>query len=166
MRILRISYGPGEESVMHSHPEGVAVILSDHKAKMNTEDGNSFKMEGKKGALMWLETSIHQPSNIGDKRFKLIQIELKKNEKLTGNKSLHLIELPEDVTEKKLSDHLKEMNQAISEESYPDAGYHLYKIPGQNSENYPYFLEGVWPAAATYEKVHNSEKWKQMAEKG
>lgn len=166
VRILRISYGPGEESVMHAHPEGVAVFLTDHKAKMKTEDGNSFEMGGKKGAVMWLEKSKHQPSNIGDKPFELIQIELKNNQKVPGYKSLHLFELPEGVTEKQLNDHLKEMNQAISEEGYPDAGYHLYKLPGQNSENYQYFLEGVWPDAATYEKVHNSEKWKQMAEKG
>lgn len=166
VRILRISYGPGEESVMHSHPEGVAVFLTDHKAKMKTGDGESFEMDGNKGDVMWLEKSKHQPSNIGDKPFELIQIELKDNRNVPGYKSLHLFELPEGVTEKQISDHLKEMNQALSEEGYHNAGYHLYKLPGQNTENYQYFLEGVWPDAATYDKAHNSEKWKQTAEKG
>ena len=166
VRILRISYGPGEESVMHTHPEGVAVFLTDHKAKMKTGDGESFEMGGKKGDVMWLEKAKHQPSNIGDKPFELIQIELKDNRNVAGYKSLHLFELPEGVTEKQISDHLTEMNQTLSEEGYEDAGYYLYKIPGNNSENYQYFLEGVWPDAATYDEVHNSRKWKQIAEKG
>ncbi|MCG9972736.1 cupin domain-containing protein [Christiangramia crocea] len=164
VRILRISYNPGEESVMHGHPEGVAVFLTDHTAKMKTDDGKSFEMAGQKGDVMWLEKSKHQPSNIGDKPFELIQIELKNN--IAGQKSLHLFELPEGVTERQLSDHLKEMNQAIREEGYPQAGYHLYKLQGTNNENYQYFLEGVWPDAATYDKIHNSEKWKEIAEKG
>ena len=166
VRILRINYQPGEESVMHTHPEGVAVFLTDHKAKMKTGDGESFEMAGKKGDAMWLEKSKHQPSNIGDKPFELIQIELKDNRSVSGYKSLHLFEIPEGVTEKQISDHLKEMNEALSEEGYPDAGYHLYKIRDDNADNYQYFLEGVWPDHATYEKIHNSEKWKKMAEKG
>ncbi|TBW28913.1 cupin domain-containing protein [Gramella sp. KN1008] len=166
VRILRINYQPGEESVMHSHPEGVAVFLTDHKAKMKTGDGESFEMGGKKGDVVWVDKAKHQPSNIGDTPFELIQIELKSNSNNAGKKSLHLFELPEGVTEKQLSDHLKEMNQAISEEGYPNAGYHLYKIQDENSDNYQYFLEGVWPDAAAYDKIHASQKWKDMAAKG
>ena len=29
VRVLRISYGPGEKSVMHSHPANVAVFLTE-----------------------------------------------------------------------------------------------------------------------------------------
>lgn len=166
VRILRINYQPGEESVMHNHPEGVAVFLTDHKAKMKTGDGQSFEMGGKKGDVLWLDKSKHQPSNIGDKPFELIQIELKDSSTKPGKKSLHLFELPDGVSEKQLSDFLKEMNQAISEEGYPNAGYHLYRIQDENTENYQYFMEGVWPDAATYDKIHNSEKWKNMADKG
>lgn len=57
------------------------------------------------------------------------------------------------------------MNKAISEEGFPDAGYHLYKTTGNNDE-YSYFLEGVWPDSAAYDKIHESEKWKAAAEKG
>ena len=166
VRILRINYNPGDESVMHSHAEGVAVFLTDHKAEMKTADGKSFNMAGKKGDVLWVDQSEHQPKNVGDSPFELVQIELKNTAKVAGKKSLHLFKLPEGVTEKKLNDFLKEMNQAISEEGYPDAGYHLYKIPEENAGNYQYFLEGVWPDSAAYDKIHNSERWKKMAEKG
>ncbi|TRO66749.1 hypothetical protein [Christiangramia sabulilitoris] len=165
VRVLRINYGPGEESKMHSHPEGVAVFLTDHKANMKTEDGKSFEMAGEKGRVVWVEEARHQPKNVGDQEFEVIQIELKNNHTAAGKKSLHLFELPEGVSEKQLNGFLEEMNAAIAEEGYPGAGYYLYKITDENA-NYKYFLEGVWPDAATYDKIHDSEKWKNAAAKG
>ncbi|MFV8226092.1 hypothetical protein [Christiangramia aquimixticola] len=164
VRVLRIQYKPGEKSKMHSHPEGVVVFLTDSKGKMKTPDGKVHDLDEKAGKVLWTGPSSHEPANAGDNAFEIIQVELK--QAVPSKKSLHLFELPEEVTEKELSDFLKEMNQAISEEGFTNAGYHLYKIPGDNSENYQYFMEGVWPDAATYDKVHNSEKWKAMAEKG
>lgn len=165
VRVLRINYEPGEESKMHTHPEGVAVFLTDHKAQMTVEDGKSMEMAGNAGDVVWVDAAKHQPKNIGNNPFEVIQIELKNNGSVAGKKSLHLFELPDGVSEKQLNDFLKEMNHAISEEGHPEAGYHLYKITDKN-DNYTYFMEGVWPDTATYDKIHNSEKWKSMAAKG
>ncbi|MGA8149381.1 MAG: hypothetical protein WB952_00270, partial [Terriglobales bacterium] len=33
VRVVRIKYKPGEKSVMHSHPESVAVFLTDAHSK-------------------------------------------------------------------------------------------------------------------------------------
>ena len=49
VRILRIHYGPGEKSVMHSHPDSVAVFIEDQKAKMTYPDGKNEEVSGKKG---------------------------------------------------------------------------------------------------------------------
>ncbi len=165
LRVLRINYAPGEESKMHSHPEGIVVFLSDSKGNMKMKDGESFTMDEKAGKVMWTDATTHQPGNIGEDPFEVIQIELKDNRNVPGKKSLHLFNLPEGMTEKQINDFLKEMNKAISEEGYPDAGYHLYRITEEN-DNYKYFMEGVWPNTATYEKIHNSEKWKAAADKG
>ncbi|WP_051199772.1 cupin domain-containing protein [Christiangramia echinicola] len=165
VRVLRIKYGPGEESKMHTHPEGVAVFLTDHIAEMKTGDGKNMEMTGNAGDVLWVDQSKHQPKNTGNKPFEVIQIELKNSTTAAGKKSLHLFELPEGVSEKQLNDFLKEMNKAISDEGYPEAGYHLYKITDNNDE-YKYFMEGVWPDSATYDIIHNSAKWKAAAEKG
>jgi len=165
VRVLRINYEPGEESVMHSHPEGVVVFMSDSKGEMKTESGESLDMDMKKGDIMWTEEAKHQPKNVGDNPFEVIQIELKNSGNVARKKSLHLFELPDGITEKQLNDFLEEMNMAISEEGYPGAGYHLYKITSENDE-YKYFMEGVWPDSATYDKIHDSEKWKAAADKG
>jgi hypothetical protein len=41
VRVLHIHYAMGEKSVMHSHPDSVAVFLEDQKAKMTHPDGKS-----------------------------------------------------------------------------------------------------------------------------
>jgi len=77
VRVLRITYGPGDKSVMHSHPEGVAVFLSDGVSKMTFADGTSQKMEIKAGQVVWTDAAQHQPENIGKEGFEVIQIEFK-----------------------------------------------------------------------------------------
>lgn len=165
VRVLRINYEPGEESVMHTHPEGVVVFMSDTKGKMKTESGESMDMVMKKGDVIWTEQAKHQPKNAGNDPFEVIQIELKNKGNVAGKKSLHLFDLPAGMSEKQLNDFLKEMNQAIADEGYPNAGYHLYKITSENGD-YKYFMEGVWPDSATYDKIHDSAGWKAAADKG
>jgi quercetin dioxygenase-like cupin family protein len=79
VKVLRITYGPGEKSKMHSHAEGVVVFLSDGKGKFTFPDGKSEETNFKKGLVIWTDATTHQPENIGDKPFEVIQIEMKKN---------------------------------------------------------------------------------------
>src|SRR5215470_9900558 len=53
VRILRFHYGPHEKSVMHSHPDLVAVFLTDMQVKMTTPDGKSQEQTGKAGQAQW-----------------------------------------------------------------------------------------------------------------
>jgi quercetin dioxygenase-like cupin family protein len=77
VRVLRISYAPGEKSVMHAHPNSVAVFLTDGNVKFTTPDGKSEERPAKAGATMWTPGGKHLPENIGDKPFELILVELK-----------------------------------------------------------------------------------------
>jgi len=78
VRVLRIAYGPGEKSVMHSHPNAVAVYLSDGSARMTTPDGKSQDMPVKAGVTAWTPAGTHLPQNVGAKGFEVIVVELKK----------------------------------------------------------------------------------------
>ncbi len=78
VRVLRISYGPGEKSVMHEHPEGVVVYLSDAQAKFTFPDGKTMDGSGNAGQTFWTPAAKHQPENTGDKPFEVIQVEMKK----------------------------------------------------------------------------------------
>ena len=77
VRVLRISYRPGEESVMHEHPNGVAVFLTDGDTEMKLSDGTTIEDTSKSGAAIWATAGKHLPKNIGDNKSELILVELK-----------------------------------------------------------------------------------------
>jgi len=78
VRVLRIHYPAGEKSVMHAHPDSVAVYLTDGKARMTTPDGKSQDTPVKAGASAWAPAGSHLPQNVGDKPFDVLVVELKK----------------------------------------------------------------------------------------
>src|ERR1700758_3568438 len=70
VRVLHIHYGVGEKSVMHSHPDSVAVFLEDQKAKMTHPDGKSEETTGKKGQAIFIPAGGNQRANIGTGRLR------------------------------------------------------------------------------------------------
>jgi quercetin dioxygenase-like cupin family protein len=80
VRVLRINYGPHEKSVMHEHPAGIAVFLSDGKGQFTYPDGKSEEISFKAGQTIWLPAVKHLPENLTDKPFELVQIEFKAKE--------------------------------------------------------------------------------------
>ena len=77
VRVLRITYAPGEKGVMHSHPEGMVISLDDASGKFTFPDGTSMLANFKAGDFRWVDASTHQGENVGDKPFEVIQIEMK-----------------------------------------------------------------------------------------
>ena len=77
VRILRFHYGPHEKSVMHSHPDLVAVFLTDMQVKMTTPDGKSQEQTGKAGQAQWEPAGTHLPENLSDKPVDGILVEFK-----------------------------------------------------------------------------------------
>lgn len=76
-RVLRITYGPREKSVMHAHPASIVVFLTDGQAKFTLPNGKTEERSWKAGQTVWLPAGKHLPENMGDKPFEVIQIELK-----------------------------------------------------------------------------------------
>ena len=77
VRILRIAYGPGETSVMHHHPERVAVFLTDHHVSFEGPDGSSEEVQVGAGEHIYGTAEQHLPTNLGDEPLELILVELK-----------------------------------------------------------------------------------------
>jgi quercetin dioxygenase-like cupin family protein len=77
VRVLRIHYGPHEKSVMHAHPAGVAVFLTEDHVKFTFPDGKSVVRDLKAGETRWSPGEVHLPENLSDKPFELILVELK-----------------------------------------------------------------------------------------
>jgi quercetin dioxygenase-like cupin family protein len=77
VRVLRITYGPHEKSVMHEHPGGVAVYLTDGQVRFTLPDGKTQDVSVKAGTTQSAASGKHLPENTGDKPFELILVELK-----------------------------------------------------------------------------------------
>src|ERR1700687_254363 len=77
VRVLRITYGPHEKSVMHHHPASVAVFLTDGQSRFTMADGKTQDVPMKAGSVQWSDAGKHLPENVGDKPFELILVELK-----------------------------------------------------------------------------------------
>ncbi len=77
VRVLQAKYGPHEKSVMHEHPDTVAVPLTNLDAKFTTPDGKTQELHRKAGQALWNKAGKHLPENIGNKVFEVVVVELK-----------------------------------------------------------------------------------------
>ncbi len=78
VRVLRITYGAGEKSVMHYHPDAVAVFTTDNQVNFSLPDGKVLETTAVKGETIWTPAGKHLPQNVGDEPLEVILVELKK----------------------------------------------------------------------------------------
>lgn len=77
VRIIRIRYGAGEKSVMHTHGPNVSVMLSKANIRMHLPDGGSADMSVNPGEAWWTDAEEHMPENLGDGPLEVVLVELK-----------------------------------------------------------------------------------------
>jgi len=77
VRVLRVTAGPGEKSVMHEQPEAVVVFLTDVLVKVTFPDGTTQERAAKAGQVIWNPAEKLLPENIGNAPLEAILIELK-----------------------------------------------------------------------------------------
>ena len=76
--MLRVKYGPHEKSVMHEHPDSLAVFMSNGHVKFTLPDGTSQDNNVKAHDANWADAGKHLPENVGDQPLEVMVIELKK----------------------------------------------------------------------------------------
>lgn len=77
VRVLRVKVGPGEKSIMHRHPDAVAIFVTDTNGKFTFPDGTSQDAIRKAGDVLWTPAVTHMPENLGSQGFEVILVELK-----------------------------------------------------------------------------------------
>lgn len=77
VRVLRAKLGPHEKSIMHRHPNAVAIFVTDVNGKFHFPNGTSQDVSSKAGEALWTPAITHQPENIGDQPMEVILVELK-----------------------------------------------------------------------------------------
>jgi len=77
VRVLRVKYGPHEKSVMHSHPDAVAIFQTDGRIKFTFPGGKTEERDMKAGTTLFTPAVKHLPENITDGDMEVILVELK-----------------------------------------------------------------------------------------
>jgi hypothetical protein len=78
VRVVRISYAGNEKSVMHQHPRGVGVFLTDAHFKFTYPDGKVEDIKAKRGEFLWFaDVWEHLPENLSNQGAEVIYVELK-----------------------------------------------------------------------------------------
>ena len=77
VRVVRIRYGGREKSVMHQHPPGIGIFLTDASFKFTYPDGKTEEVSAKSGEAKWTPAGAHEPENVGDKPLEVVLVELK-----------------------------------------------------------------------------------------
>lgn len=77
VRILKIDYAPGSKSVMHQHPDAIAVLLSAAKMRFTTPDGKSEDLDRPIDSALYTPAGSHSPANIGSTPLSAVLIEFK-----------------------------------------------------------------------------------------
>ena len=77
VRIVKVHYGPHEKSVMHRHPDAVAIFQNDGKVKFTYPGGRTEEREMKAGQTLFTRAVRHLPENVTDNDMEVILVELK-----------------------------------------------------------------------------------------
>lgn len=77
VRVLKIHYAPHEKSVMHEHPDAVAIFITGGNARFNNPDGTTTPSDAKAGDVRFTPAGKHLPENVGTKPFDVVLVELK-----------------------------------------------------------------------------------------
>ncbi len=77
VRVVRSTYPPHEKAAMHSHPNYVAVCITDGTLRITLPDGETAIHRFKAGQAVWAPATTHSVENIGEKPVELVHVELK-----------------------------------------------------------------------------------------
>jgi quercetin dioxygenase-like cupin family protein len=78
VRVLKITYAPGEKSDMHRHPDAIVIGLSGGKTRFTMPDGKAEDAELMTNAGLYMPAGQHAPENVGTTRLEAILVEFKK----------------------------------------------------------------------------------------
>ena len=77
VRILKAHYGAHEKSVMHTHPDAVAIFQTDGRVKFTFPNGKTEERDMKAGTSLYTPATRHLPENLSDGDMEVILVEMK-----------------------------------------------------------------------------------------
>jgi quercetin dioxygenase-like cupin family protein len=98
VQVVSVHYGPHERSVMHDHPGGVVVSLTEAHLRFTDENGKVREVFSKSGEARWYPPFKHRVENLGDTSYEAVYIGLKAKPVTASNRSID----PSTATEEEM----------------------------------------------------------------
>ncbi len=77
VQVVSVTYGPHEKSVMHDHPGGVVVSITEAHLRFTDESGKTREVFAKPGEARWYPPFKHKVENLGDTTYHAVYIGVK-----------------------------------------------------------------------------------------
>jgi quercetin dioxygenase-like cupin family protein len=77
VQVVSVHYGPHEKSVLHDHPGGVVVSLTEAHLRFTDENGKVREVFAKSGEVRWYPPFKHKVENLGDTTYDAVYIGVK-----------------------------------------------------------------------------------------
>ena len=77
VQVVAVTYGPHEKSVLHEHPGGVVVSITEAHLRFTDENGKTREVFSKPGEARWYPPFKHRVENLGDTTYRGVYIGIK-----------------------------------------------------------------------------------------
>jgi len=77
VQVVSVVYGPHEKSVLHDHPGGVVVSLTEGHLRFTDETGKTREVFAKPGEVRWYAPFKHRVENLGATTYRAVYIGVK-----------------------------------------------------------------------------------------
>jgi quercetin dioxygenase-like cupin family protein len=84
VQVVTVHYGPHEKSVLHDHPGGVVVSLTEAHLRFTDENGKVREVYSKPGEARWYPPFKHRVENLGDTSYEAVYVGIKGKMTATG----------------------------------------------------------------------------------
>jgi quercetin dioxygenase-like cupin family protein len=81
IRVLQVSYKPGQSSAMHSHPDAALYVIQGGTTEFTDKDGHKQTYTMKAGSAMVMGAGTHSVKNVGKTTTKSILFEVSRGRK-------------------------------------------------------------------------------------
>jgi beta-alanine degradation protein BauB len=106
VQAVSVHYGPHEKSVLHDHPGGVVVSLTEAHLRFTDENGKVREVFSKAGEVRWYAPIRHRVENLGDTTYDGVYIGVKGKLATASNGSANSATAVDEETRKILAEYL------------------------------------------------------------
>jgi hypothetical protein len=106
VQVVSVHYGPHEKSVLHDHPGGVVVSLTEAHLRFTDDNGKVREVFSKPGEARWYPPFKHKVENLGDTPYEGVYIGVKGKGASAANGATNATTVSDEEAKKIVAEYL------------------------------------------------------------